>query len=136
MNKTTKSNKVNLLVILITIAILALLGVFLYTTLTKKQKGIYTSYTSTIMKDRSNTDLVYFFSKNDELSSTVIDANLTAAKSIPENLTLVKVGMDNVELVNKYKITYPNTFIRVDKNGNELKRNTAIGTMEDIVRLF
>ena len=60
-----------------------------------------------------------------------INNNLT---SIPSNLTILKADYDSeVQLKQKYGITYQHTLVQVDQNGNILKKWSGSYSIDDII---
>jgi hypothetical protein len=134
-NKASKFKYVLLILLLLLLAAAIFLGMN-YAKKATPVAGTYQTYSQEKLTEKKDTDVVIFFHDKQDLSSRVIDANLVAAKTLRSNFTLLKADFGDEALRNKYDIKYPNTFIRLDKDGKEIRRNTALTTMEDIERLF
>ena len=70
----------------------------------------------------------------EQLSTSVINANLVVAKYLPSNLALVRVNVNNLDLAGKYKVITPNTFLLLDEKGNESKRLNSANM--DLIQKF
>ena len=109
--------------------------------------GTYSDYKSKMNRspnfdnDKYSKKILFFESDKitstgaEQLSTSVINANLVAADYLPANLALVRVNVNNLDLAGKYKVITPNTFLLLDEKGNESKRlNTT--NMEEIVKFL
>ncbi len=98
------------------------------------KKGSYTPYSADLVKNAENGNVVLFFNASwcPTCQSTVknINSNLEA---IPSNLTLLSTDYDKeTTLKQKYGVTTQHTFVKVDKDGNLIKKASGLGTLEAI----
>jgi len=97
--------------------------------------GVYSNYSNDSISKASTDNVVLFFNASwcPTCKSTVknIDANLD---KIPSNLTILSVDYDKeTALRQKYGITYQHTFVKIDKEGNLIKKENGLSTLENIV---
>lgn len=100
---------------------------------TKVYKGEYVTYSSNALDDIKGKNTVLFFYDDESVKSRVIDATFKDGGDKPDNIKIIKVDMyDNENLKEKYKIEESNTMIKVDENGNEIKRSTQPTNIQEI----
>ncbi len=79
---------------------------------------------------------ILYFAKDGEVSTKVIESNLSATNNdTPKGIKIYKVDFNNEELRNKYNVQWPNTFVRIDKDKNIIKANYSLTNWDDILRL-
>lgn len=98
--------------------------------------GEYIPYNSNLVASKASTgDVVLFFNANwcSKCQSTVKDINSKSDK-IPSNLTILSADYDKeIALRQKYGVTIQHTFVKVDKDGNLIKKMSGLSTLENIV---
>jgi thiol-disulfide isomerase/thioredoxin len=97
--------------------------------------GSYETYAPEKLSKAINGDVVLFFRASWCPTCIGVDKDIRAnLSSIPANLTILDVNYDNSnELKKKYGVTYQHTFVRVDKDGNMIKKWSGSPTLADIV---
>ncbi len=99
------------------------------------KKGSYLPYASDFLKNAENGSVVLFFNAVwcPTCQSTVKDLNSKIDK-IPSNLTVLSADYDKeTSLKQKYGVTMQHTFVKVDKDGNLLKKANGLENLEAIV---
>ena len=99
------------------------------------KKGSYLPYASDLLKNAENGSVVLFFNAVwcPTCQSTVKDLNSKIDK-IPSNLTVLSADFDKeTSLKQKYGVTMQHTFVKVDKEGNLLKKASGLENLEAIV---
>jgi thioredoxin 1 len=99
--------------------------------------GTYTTYSADMLSKASTGNVVLFFKASwcPTCVATEKDINSNLGK-IPSNLTILAVDYDKeTELKKKYGITTQHSFVKVDKDGNELKKSPygQTKTLENII---
>lgn len=95
-----------------------------------KKAGTYTTYDASLLGKTENT--VVFFHANWCPSCRAADKSISAVE-IPAGLTLLKADYDTqLDLRKKYKVTSQHTFVKVDAQGNLIKKWVGGNSIEDI----
>lgn len=99
--------------------------------------GLYANYSVDLLSKASEGNVVLFFNASwcPSCQSTVKDVNANLSK-IPYNLTILSVDYDKeTALRQKYGITTQHSFVKVDKDGNEIKKSPygQLKTLENII---
>ncbi len=98
--------------------------------------GQYLNYSDYTAKaaDYADTNVVYFFHAPWCPTCQATEKDVIAKKSsLPSGLTLVKVDYDSAtDLKRKYGITAQHTFVKVDKDGSEIKKWAGTISVADI----
>lgn len=100
----------------------------------------YATYSLALFDQAVAEKRVLFFFAAWDPASKKIDTELTEKSSqIPEGVIVIKVNYNDTqtdaqekELLKKYDITYQNTFVQIDANGNVVSRWTA-GNVEELL---
>ena len=98
------------------------------------KKGSYSPYSSDLLKNAETGNVVLFFNASwcSTCQSTVKDINENISK-IPSNLTILSADYDKeTSLKQKYGVTTQHTFVKVDKDGNLIKKASSLNTLEAI----
>lgn len=86
----------------------------------------YVKYSdATLAKARVNGNAVLFFAATKWCTTcSALDTELRQrSNSLPDNVTVLKIDYDNdIKTKTKYSVTTQHTMIRLDRNGNEVKR--------------
>ena len=101
---------------------------------TMMKKGSYSPYSSDLLKNAETGNVVLFFNASwcPTCQSTVKDINENISK-IPSNLTILSTDYDKeTSLKQKYGVTTQHTFVKVDKDGNLIKKASSLNTLEAI----
>lgn len=86
--------------------------------------GTYTDYTSGSIASIAGTKLLFFHAPWCP-QCRKLEASIKAGQ-IPDNVTILKVDYDsNQELRKQYGVTIQTTLVRVDDNGNQVKKYVA-----------
>ena len=106
----------------------------------KKEVG-YLDYSADKIANASNGNVVLFFKANWCPSCKSLDEDITKNISkISSNLTLLKVRYDDasgaskeeLELKKKYGVTTQHTLVKVDKDGNLIKKTSGSPTLQSV----
>jgi len=100
------------------------------------EAGSYESFdTSKIAMASATHDIVLFFKASWCPSCRAVDADIKAnSKNIPSNLTILEVDYDkSAFLKQKYGVTYQHTFVKVDAQGNLIKKWSGSPTLSALV---
>lgn len=98
-----------------------------------KVKGSYQAYDPSKLALAEKGNVVLFFHAPWCPHCRTTDADILKS-TVPDGLTILKVDYDSsAELKKKYGVTYQHTFVKVDKNGNLLKKWSGSATLNDIV---
>ena len=103
---------------------------------TMMKKGSYSPYSSDLLKNAETGNVVLFFNASwcPTCQSTVKDINENISK-IPSNLTILSTDYDKeTSLRQKYGVTTQHTFVKVDKDGNLIKKASSLNTLEAIAK--
>ncbi len=88
--------------------------------------GLYVDYTPLLLAQQQqagNKVVLYFTASWCPFCKAANKAFLEKIDQIPENVSILKVDYDQeVELKQKYSVTYQHTFVQVDAQGNEVTR--------------
>ncbi len=101
---------------------------------TKTAAGTYTNYSSDLVKTADKNNVVLFFNASwcPTCRSAVKNINENLS-SIPSNLTILSADYDKeIALRQKYGVTTQHTFVKVDKDGNLLKKTSGLDTVSEI----
>lgn len=91
------------------------------------QPGRYVDYTDNIIANTPGTKVLFFHASWCP-QCRALDASIKAGK-IPDGVTIIKVDYDTHEkLRQKYGVTVQTTLVRVDDNGNLVKKFIAYST--------
>jgi thiol-disulfide isomerase/thioredoxin len=99
-----------------------------------KTAGTYSNYSSDMLKKAETGNVVLFFNASwcPTCQGTVKDIKANMDK-IPANLTILSADYDKeTELKKKYDVTMQHTFVKVDKNGNLIKKASGLSTVSAI----
>jgi|694.fasta_scaffold22555_9 thiol-disulfide isomerase/thioredoxin len=96
--------------------------------------GIYTDYSSNLLANAENGSVVLFFNASWCPTCRVAVRNINdSLDSIPSDLTILSVDYDDsTDLKRKYGVTYQHTLVKVDKDGNQLKKANNLNTVQEI----
>ena len=95
-------------------------------------KGSYTDYSTIKLANAEKGDVVLFFHAPWCPTCKKANNNFEASQA-PDGLTLLKVDYDSSgDLKKKYGVTYQHTFVKVDKDGNLLKKWNGSSNYDDI----
>ncbi len=101
---------------------------------TDQKPGIYTNYSENLLAKAGTGEVVLFFNASwcPTCQATVKDINANL-NNIPSNLTILSTDYDKeTALKQKYGITYQHTFVKVDPNGNLIKKASGLETLDAI----
>lgn len=101
-----------------------------------KKSGSYEVYSKeALMSSVERSDVVLFFHASWCPSCRALNLNIEKnLASIPSNLSILKVDYDKeVDLKKKYGITYQHTLVRVDRDGNMIKKWSGSPNLEHIL---
>lgn len=91
---------------------------------TNTQPGSYVEYSETKVADADGTKLLFFHASWCP-QCQMVDADIKK-DGIPDGVTVFKVDYDsNQELRKKYGVTLQTTFVKIDDDGNEIKKFVA-----------
>ena len=96
--------------------------------------GTYTNYSESLLANASTGEVVIFFNASwcPTCKSTIKDINANLDK-IPSSLTILSADYDKeTALRRKYGVTMQHTFVKVDKDGNLIKKQSGLSTVGDI----
>jgi len=96
--------------------------------------GTYTNYSSDLVKTADKNNVVLFFNASwcPTCRSAVKNINENLS-SIPSNLTILSADYDKeIALRQKYGVTTQHTFVKVDKDGNLIKKTSGLDTVSEI----
>jgi thiol-disulfide isomerase/thioredoxin len=96
--------------------------------------GIYTDYSSNLLANAEKGSVVLFFNASWCPTCRVAVRNINdSLDSIPGDLTILSVDYDDsTDLKRKYGVTYQHTLVKVDKDGNQLKKANNLNTVQEI----
>lgn len=96
--------------------------------------GIYTDYSSNLLANAEKGSVVLFFNASWCPTCRVAVRNINnSLDSIPSDLTILSVDYDDsTDLKRKYGVTYQHTFVKVDKDGDQLKKANNLNTVQEI----
>ena len=103
---------------------------------TMMKAGSYEAYApEKVMLASATHDVVLFFRASWCPTCRAVDADIKANLSkIPGSLAILDVNYDNsTALKQKYGVTYQNTFVQVDKDGNIIKKWSGSPTLSALV---
>lgn len=91
---------------------------------TNSAKGSYVDYSSDIIAKTSGTKILFFYAPWCP-QCRALEADIKA-KGVPSGVTIIKVDYDsNQKLRQKYGVTIQTTLVKVDDNGNLVKKYVA-----------
>lgn len=96
--------------------------------------GVFTAYTQDELKRAENGNVVLFFNASwcPTCQSTVRDLN-SKKDQIPSDLAILSLDYDKeTSLRQKYGVTMQHTFVKVDKDGNSIKKITGLNNLQAI----
>ena len=98
------------------------------------KSGTFTDYSSNLLAKAETGNVVIFFNASwcPTCQSTVknINSNLN---NIPSDLTILSADYDKeTALRQKYGVTYQHTFVKVDKDGNQIKKASGLADLNAI----
>ena len=98
----------------------------------KPENAGYQAYEPAKLALAKTDTVVLFFAADWCPTCREADANLSKTE-IPAHLHILKVDYDSsIDLKKKYGVTYQHTFVRVDADGNMLKKWSGSTTVEEI----
>jgi thioredoxin 1 len=99
------------------------------------QAGSYELYSPEKISKAENGKVVLFFRAGWCPTCRALDSDIrTHLKDIPADLTILDVDYDNsTALKQKYGVTYQHTLVRVDENGELIKKWGKSETLSDLV---
>ncbi len=93
-------------------------------TLKPTTPGAYVDYSDTAITKASGTRLLFFHAPWCS-QCRAIESDIKE-QGVPSNATVIKVDYDsNQDLRKKYNVTLQTTFVKVDKDGNEIEKYIA-----------
>lgn len=93
-------------------------------TVTQPQPGAYKDYSATAVTETKGVKILFFHAPWCP-QCRQLDAEIKAGQ-IPENVTIFKVNYDTAQdLRQKYGVTLQTTLVKVDDNGNLVKKHVA-----------
>lgn len=97
--------------------------------------GIYEDYAEAKLAKHPNDNIILFFSASWCPTCKALDKDIEAnISSAPANLSIFKVDYDySLALKQKYGVTYQHTLVKVDAQGNMLKKWNGSPTLSDLV---
>ncbi len=95
---------------------------------TKLTAGIFTKYNPDLLANAENGDVVIFFHAEWCPSCKTLEKDIQSKlDAIPEGVTILKVDYDTAtELKKKYSVVRQHTLVKVDANGDEIKKLTGL----------
>jgi thiol-disulfide isomerase/thioredoxin len=88
-------------------------------------KGAYIDYSAEALAKASGTKILFFHAPWCP-QCFMLDNDIKAQKELPANLTIFKVDYDSATaLRQKYGVVLQTTFVKVDKEGNQLQKYVA-----------
>jgi thiol-disulfide isomerase/thioredoxin len=100
----------------------------------EKKMGTYTSYTKDDAESKKNQNRILFFNASwcPTCKATVKDIEANKS-SIGEGIALISVDYDsNNDLKKQYGVTSQHTFVKIDADGNVIKKASGLDTVEKI----
>ena len=100
------------------------------------KKGSFVDYNSNknLLANADKGNVILFFSASWCPTCKALNADLNSKlDAIPSNLTILKLDYDSeTALKQKYGVTQQHTLIKVDSQGNLIKKTTGLPTLESI----
>lgn len=99
----------------------------------RNSKGKYIEYSSSALT--SNQNVIFFAASWCPTCRRLDQAINSELDSIPGNLTILKADFDSeIELRQKYGVTYQHTLVQVDENGTLLKKWNGGNDVASIIK--
>jgi len=96
--------------------------------------GSYTNYSADLLKKAEDGNVVIFFKASWCTTCQALDKDIKAnSDQIPSNLTILDADYDKeTSLKKKYGVTTQHTLVKVDKDGNQIKKVTGLSSLAKI----
>ncbi len=100
-----------------------------------KTPGTYSAYSADRLADAKTGKVVIFFAASWCPDCRALDANITAHLAmIPTGFTILKADYDQeLKLKQKYGVTYQHTLVRVDQDGQLIKKWSGSFTLTELL---